>query len=414
VNAEIVAVGSELLTPFHQDTNSLFLSERLASIGISVIYKTIAGDDRRLLTAAVRTALARADILILTGGLGPTQDDMTRECVAEALGRQVQSDPELITELYKRFAARRMKVPENNARQAEVIEGAEVLRNPRGSAPGQFLEVEVGGQPRYILLLPGPPWEMEPLFDAEGLPRLIAHAPRRHIATAMVKLAMVPESAADERAAKIYKRFPGVQTTILASAGEVRFYLRAQAPTQAEAEDAVDQLSALLEEEFAGEVFATGDETLEQIVGYYLQMREATVAVAESCTGGLLAERLTRVAGSSRYFVGGAVAYSNEMKTKFCEVPPMLIAEKGAVSREVAQAMAEGIREHCWATYGIGITGIAGPSGGTEEKPVGLVFIALADGTKTGIVERRFPGDRARIRHFATQQALEMLRRRLV
>lgn len=414
MNAEIVAVGSELLTPFHQDTNSLFLSERLASIGISVIYKTIAGDDRRLLTAAVRTALARADILILTGGLGPTQDDMTRECVAEALGRQVQSDPELITELYKRFAARRMKVPENNARQAEVIEGAEVLRNPRGSAPGQFLEVEVGGQPRYILLLPGPPWEMEPLFDAEGLPRLIAHAPRRHIATAMVKLAMVPESAADERAAKIYKRFPGVQTTILASAGEVRFYLRAQAPTQAEAEDAVDQLSALLEEEFAGEVFATGDETLEQIVGYYLQMREATVAVAESCTGGLLAERLTRVAGSSRYFVGGAVAYSNEMKTKFCEVPPMLIAEKGAVSREVAQAMAEGIREHCWATYGIGITGIAGPSGGTEEKPVGLVFIALADGTKTGIVERRFPGDRARIRHFATQQALEMLRRRLV
>jgi len=414
VNAEIVAVGSEMLTPFRQDTNSLFLTNQLNSLGVEVIAKTIVGDDRARLAEAARMALSRADIVIFSGGLGPTEDDLTREAVAEALGVELRRDPALITELYTRFASRRIKMPENNARQAELIEGAEALRNPNGTAPGQWIETLYNGAMRVIILLPGPPWELEPLFVEQCMPRLRSSVPETYIATAQLKLAMVPESLADQRAAVIYKQFPQVQTTILASAGEVQFHLRAQASTQEEAEYRVETLSGLLEEEFAKECFSTGDETLEQIVGYYLQMRNTTVSVAESCTGGLLAERLTRVSGSSRYFMGGVVVYSNEMKTLFCDVPPLMIGAHGAVSKEVAIALAEGIRGECRTTYGIGITGVAGPTGGTEEKPVGLVYIALADGGKPEVIERRFPGDRLRIRHFATQQALEMLRKKLV
>jgi nicotinamide-nucleotide amidase len=239
--------------------------------------------------------------------------------------------------------------------------------------------------------------------------------PARNIAVRELKIAMIGESAADKRASIIYSQYKDVETTILAGTpGEVQLHLRAQAETPEAARLSVDALAAELEDEFEDAVFSTHGESMEQIVGYYLDMKGATLAVAESCTGGMLAERITQVPGSSRYFLGGAVVYDNTLKTGLADVPPLMIAEHGAVSSQVATALAEGIRARCKATLGIGITGIAGPGGGTPEKPVGLVYTALADGTKTEVAERKFFGDRDRIRQWATQQALDMVRRKLM
>jgi nicotinamide-nucleotide amidase len=413
VNAEIIAIGAELLTPFRQDTNSLYLTRRLNELGVEVIWKSVVGDDREHLTEAVRQALKRADLVITMGGLGPTEDDLTRESVADALGVPLKCDHDIVTHLYAWFASRRLKMPENNKRQADVITDAEVLKNEKGTAPGQYWHEDWNGLDKIVVLLPGPPFELEAMYEAQVHPRLMAEVPVEYIATRELKIAMVGESAADTRAAAIYKKYKDVQTTILAGAGEVHFQLRARSDSQEEAEELVESLADKLEIEFEEECFATGGETLEQIVGYWLQLRGATLAVAESCTGGLLAQRITSVSGSSRYFIGGAVVYSNDMKTSMADVPPLMIAEHGAVSKQVAAALAEGIRKRCKSTLGVGITGIAGPTGGTEEKPVGLVYTAITDGKKTEIVETRFPGDRDRIRKFASQQALDMIRRKL-
>lgn len=414
MNAEIVAIGSELLTPFRQDTNSLFLTERLNRLGVEVIFKTVVGDTPEHLVSVTCTALARADVVILMGGLGPTEDDLTRECAAQALGRELKRDPDIVADLYTRFAARRIKMPDNNKRQADVLDGARVLPNPRGSAPGQFWTGEHGGATRTVILLPGPPNELKPMFDESCMELLRAHVPAQNIATRVLKIAMMAESAADQLAAPIYTSHKNVQTTILASAGEIQLHLRARAGTREEAEQRVARLADELEDAFEDHVFSTGEETLEQIVLYYLEMRNATLAAAESCTGGLLAQRITSVSGSSRSFLGGAVVYSNDLKSSMVGVPPLLIAEHGAVSREVAAAMAEGIRKQSRATLGVSVTGIAGPTGGTEAKPVGLVYLALADARGTDVLERRFPGDRERVRMFAAQQALDMVRRKLI
>jgi nicotinamide-nucleotide amidase len=382
VNAEIVAIGSELLTPYRQDTNSLFLTKRLNELGVEVIFKTIVGDRPERLLHASQTALSRAQIVIFSGGLGPTEDDLTRES-------------------------------ENNVKQADYIVGAELLKNPRGSAPGQWIDTNYEGQRRLVILLPGPPFEMEGMFNDHCFDRLKLVLPEEHLATCELKISMVAESLADQRAARIYKEFPDVDTTILAKAGEVQFHLSARGATQGEADARVEKLASLLEDEFADEIFSSGGESLEQIVGYFLQMRGATLSVAESCTGGMLGERITQISGSSRYFIGGALVYSDQLKREFCGVPPLLLESDGAVSRSVAAALAEGIRRRCKTTLGIGITGIAGPGGGTPEKPVGLVYIGLADGKQTEVVERIFPGDRERIRWYATQLALDQLRRKL-
>jgi nicotinamide-nucleotide amidase len=413
VNAEIVAIGSELLTPYRQDTNSLFLTKRLNELGVEVIFKTIVGDRTEHLLQASRIALSRAHIIIFSGGLGPTEDDLTRECVAQALGVELQRDHEIVTALYTRAAAMRTRMAENNVKQADRIEGAELLANSRGTAPGQWIETACEGQQRVVILLPGPPRELEGMFNDLCFERLKQLVPEEHLATCELKIAMVPESSADLRAAKIYKEFPGIETTVLAKAGEVQFHLKARAATQQEAEEQVEKLAMRLEDEFADEMFSSGGESLEQIVGYFLQMRGATLSVAESCTGGMLAERITRISGASRYFMGGALVYSNAAKRDFCGVPPLLLESDGAVSRPVAAALAEGIRQRCKTTLGIGITGVAGPTGGSDEKPVGLVYVALADGKHTEVVERRFSGDRDRIRWFATQLALDLLRRKL-
>ena len=413
MNAEIIAIGSELLTPYRQDTNSLFLTERLNELGVEVHFKTVVGDSRADLVAVAHTAIARSDIVIFMGGLGPTEDDLTRECVAEALGIEIHRDPEVITALYKRFAERRLPMPENNSRQADVLEGAVLLKNPNGTAPAQWLATNYNDAKRYIMLLPGPPHELKPLFDAECFPRLKEKLPPQFIAKRMLRVAM-GESACDSCVAPIYTKVPEVQTTILAHGGETQVHLQSRAASQEQAERQVAELSDRIEDELGDAVFSTGGETLEQIVGYYLQMRGATLAVAESCTGGMLAERLTSISGSSRYFLGGSVVYSNELKTEFADVPPALIAEHGAVSRQVALSLANGIRERTKATFGIGITGIAGPTGGTPEKPVGLVFIGISSDQEAEAVERRFPGDRERIRLWASFTAMDLLRRKLM
>ena len=414
MNAEIIAIGSELLTAFRQDTNSLYLTEKLNQLGVEVIFKTIVGDVREHLVQAASQALSRADIVVFMGGLGPTEDDLTREAVAEAMGLQLRRDPEIVATLEQRFASRRMKMTANNAKQADVIAGAVVLPNATGTAPGQWISGKFEGKDRIVLLLPGPPHELKAVFDEQCMQRLRAKLPQHYIATRVLKIAMMGESACDARVAPIYQRYTDVQTTILAGAGEIQLHLRSRGSSLEEAEKHVDALATEIEEELDDFVFSDNGDSLEQIVGYYLQMRNATLATAESCTAGLLAERITSPSGSSRYFLGGAVVYSNALKTAFADVPAELIEKHGAVSREVAAALAEGIRKRCGATFGIGITGIAGPTGGTPDKPVGLVFHALASPSATDVVERSYPGDRKRIRWFASQQALDMVRRKLM
>jgi nicotinamide-nucleotide amidase len=411
VIAEIVAVGSEMLTPFRQDTNSLYLTEKLNEIGINVAFKTIVGDNQQHLISVARAALARADLILFMGGLGPTEDDLTRESVADALGVELRRNHDLVAAMYKRFAERRISMPENNARQADVISGAEIIPNSRGTAPGQWLQKVHDGRDQILVLLPGPPHELQTMWERDVFPRIQQLAPPSAIATRVIKTAMLPESAADARTAPIYKKYPNVETTVLAGQGQVEFHLRATAKDRMEAEEEVQRLSDELEDELGDAVFSSAGESLEEIVGLYLQMRGLKLAVAESCTGGMVAERLTSVAGSSRYFLGGAVVYSNDLKTLFADVPPLMIEAHGAVSKEVALVLAENIRDICNADIGVGITGIAGPGGGTQEKPVGLVYIAITNGEKHEVIERRFPGDRERIRRWASQQALDMVRR---
>jgi len=414
VNAEIIAVGSELLTPFRMDTNSLYLTEQINQLGVEVVFKCVVGDDLRRLVAAAQHALFRSEIVIFSGGLGPTEDDLTREAVAEALGISFTRDEEVLAGIEKRFASRGWKMSPNNAKQADVLEGATVLPNANGTAPGQWLSGKFDGRERIVVLLPGPPHELKALFESECRERLRAKLPRASLATRVLKVAMLGESAVDARVAPIYKRFGEVQTTILAGAGEIQLHFKARADTMEAAQARVDEAADAVEEELDDAVYSRNGESLEQIVGYWLQMRNATLAVVESCTGGLLGERITSIGGSSRYFAGGAIVYANAIKTELAGVPADMIERHGAVSREVAAALAEGIRYRCDATLGVGITGVAGPSGGTPEKPVGLVFHALAGDSGTEVIERNFPGDRKRIRWFATTLALDMVRKKLM
>ncbi len=414
VNAEIIAVGSELLTPYRMDTNSLYLTEQLNLLGVDVIFKSIVGDNLRQLVAAAQHGLFRSDIVIFSGGLGPTEDDLTREAVAEALGVTLHRDSEILERLEQRFADRGWKMSPNNAKQADVLEGATILPNPNGTAPGQWITGQFDGREHIIVLLPGPPFELKGLFESEVRERLRAKVPPTHLFTRTLKIAMLGESAVDARVAPIYKRYPDVETTILAGAGEIELHFRTRAATLDAAQARADEVAELVEDELDDAVYSRNGESLEQIVSYWLQMRNNTVAVAESCTGGLLSERITSVSGSSRYFLGGAVVYSNQLKTELAGVPEEMIHRHGAVSREVAAALAEGIRYRCESTLGVGITGVAGPTGGTAEKPVGLVFHAVASDSGTEVVQRNFPGDRKRIRRFASTMALDMLRKKLM
>jgi nicotinamide-nucleotide amidase len=419
--AEIIAAGSEMLTPFRQDTNSLYLTAQLNELGVSVAFKTIVGDNLEDLTGAAKIALGRADIVIFSGGLGPTQDDRTREAAAAALGVGLWRDAQIVTAMYKRFAERRMSMPENNARQADVIEGAEVMPNPNGSAPGQYIDTVVGRHRKIVVLLPGPPKELEPMFEAECRPRLAATLPERHMARRMLRMALTRESEVDMRTAPIYTTFKDVETTILAGAAEIQLHFVCSKPTEAEAQARVDELAEKIEQEMGEEVFSSHGESLEEVVLLMLGLRHMTLAAAESCTGGLLAQRLTAVPGSSRYFLGGAVVYADRLKTIFAEVPEEMVRTEGPVSEAVARAMAEGIRRRTGASVGVGITGIAGPGPGAPgpdaDKPIGLVYIAVSFaglGGGTTVTELHITGDRERVRWFASQHALHLVRQSLM
>ncbi|HEV2246449.1 MAG TPA: competence/damage-inducible protein A, partial [Terriglobia bacterium] len=382
---------------------------KLNLLGIEVRFKTVVGDDAGRLAAVFRTALDRSELVLLMGGLGPTEDDVNREVVADVLGVTLREVPEIIERIAARYARTGRRMPANNARQALVPEGAEWLPNKRGTAPGIWIEHDS----KIIVMLPGPPHELEMMFDEQCVPRLRKRVPGAPIRNRIIKVAGLPESEVDERIAPLYKPYSNVSTTILSTGGAIEVHLSAHAATQQEADALLDELTDKIEPALGEHVFSTRGETLEEVVGMYLVMRQKTLATAESCTGGLLGERITRVPGSSEYYLGGTVCYSNELKTKFAGVSPKLLETYGAVSRPVAQALAEGIRRKANASIGIGITGIAGPGGGTETKPAGMVFIAVADERGTEVREFHFPGDRERVRLLSSQFALEMLRRRI-
>jgi nicotinamide-nucleotide amidase len=414
MKAEIIAVGSEMLTPWRQDTNSLYLTEKLNELGVLVTFKTIVGDRLKDVVNSIRTALARVDVLVIMGGLGPTEDDLTREAVAEALSIAMRRDATQVAALHARAASWRITMPQNNLKQADVLDGAVILPNANGSAPGQWLDTTFESYRKLLMLIPGPPNECRPLFDAECLPRLRASIPPRHIAKRTLRAAMIPESQADKILAPIYTTYPDVETTITAHAGDIQLTLICSKSNPDLARQRVDELAGRLEETLEDWLYSSTGESLEQIVLYYLGLRQSTLAVAESCTGGMIAQRITSVPGSSRAFLGGAVVYSDPLKAAFAGVSSDLIARHGAVSAEVAEALATGIRIRTGATLGLSVTGIAGPSGATETKPVGLVYIALSDANRTDVMDRIFRGDRQRIREFASQQALDLIRRRLI
>ena len=414
MKSEIIAVGSEMLTPYRQDTNSLFITEKLNEIGVSVAFKTIVGDRRKDLVNAIRTALGRTDVIILVGGLGPTEDDLTREAAAEALSLTLHRDNQQVAALHARAATWRIAMPSNNLKQADVIKDATVLPNPNGSAPGQWIDTLYDGYRKLVMLVPGPPAECKPLFEAECVPRLRDILPPRFLAKRTLKAAMIPESQADKLLAPIYTEYRDVETTILAHAGDIQLTLLCAKTTEEAAQSRVDELASKMEEALDDWLYSSQGDSLEQIVLYYLGLRQATLAIAESCTGGLIAERITSVPGSSRSFLGGAVVYSNQLKISFANVPPDLISQHGAVSEEVARALASGIRQRTGATIGLGVTGVAGPTGGTDSKPIGRVYIAVSDAQKTDVLEHTFRGSRSRIREWASTQALDFIRRRLM
>jgi nicotinamide-nucleotide amidase len=407
MNAEIIAIGSELLTPYRLDTNSLWLTDELNKIGIRVIHKAVVGDSPGEMRSSFHHALTRADLIIASGGLGPTDDDRTRETVSELLGRKLRLEEAIVREIQERFRRFARTMPEINKRQAMVPEGATVLPNPRGTAPALWLE-EDG---HIIVLLPGVPHELKSIFESEVRPRLARISGDERLFTRDLRTTGLGESDVETRVRPLYQLYPDTETTILASPTGTQLHPRTWSRDASQAEKLLDEITDRMALALGEHLYSTDGEALEEVVARILNENRATVAVAESCTGGMLAERLTNVPGSSSYFLGGVICYSNDLKTTLVGVPQSLIESKGAVSSEVALALADGIRKRTGATLGVGVTGVAGPGGGTPEKPVGLVHIGLAD--EHGPRERayRFPGDRERIRQFASQSALDAVRR---
>jgi len=409
MNAEIVAVGSELLTPQRLDTNSLYLTDQLNSLGVELVMKMVVGDDRRRLAEAVRAALSRSEIVIITGGLGPTEDDVTRDAVAQAIGRSQSFHQDICDWIEARFKRMNRVMVENNRRQAFVIDGAEILENDRGTAPGQWIN-EHG---RIIMLLPGPPNELKAMFSAQCMPKLERLLPPQVIRTRFYRVAGMPESDLDQLIAPVYTKYENPATTILAAPSDIQFHLRARCADEASALAVLAEVGGEIEQLLGDRIYSTDGRPLEAAVGAMLARKNATLAVAESCTGGMLAERITSVAGSSNYFLGGFLTYTNRMKIEILGIDPAELEQHTAVSEFTAEAMARGAKERTGASYALSVTGVAGPDGGTEESPVGTVWIGLANATESQARRYRFLGDRERIRGLATQTALDLLRRKL-
>ena len=409
-DAEIIAVGSELLTPDRIDTNSLWLTAQLNELGVEVRRKVVVGDDRELLAAAVCQSLAAVSIVILSGGLGPTEDDITRDAVAQALGRRQVFRQDLLDALVQRFERLHRKMADNNRRQTFVIEGAEPLPNGRGTAAGQWVE----SNGKVIMLLPGPPHELKAMFTGECLPRLRRKLPPQVIRTRFYRVAGMGESDLDQLISPVYKPYANPTTTILAGAGDIQIHLRARAETEPEADALLDAVGPAIEELLGDRIYSRNGASLEMVVGEQLRARHATLSVAESCSGGLLGDRITSVPGSSDYFVGGFLVYTDRMKTQLLGVTPELLAEHTAVSEECARAMAEGARIRTGSTFAVSVTGEAGPESQTGA-PVGTVIIGYAGpGAEPQAKRYLLFGDRNGVRARAAQWALDELRRKLL
>jgi len=411
MNAEILTVGTELLLGQIVDTNAAFIAERLAAAGIDLYCKTTVGDNAARIEAALRQALGRAQVVLCTGGLGPTEDDLTRDVVAKVTGRPLRLAPALLAQIQARFARRGIPMPKNNERQAQVPEGAEVLENPRGTAPGLLLRLPPD---RTVILLPGVPAEMRPMLTETVLPRLReAYVLKGQIRSRVLRTTGVSESKVDECLGDLWAE-PNPTIALLARSGEIHVRLTAKAEDEAALTRLLDHREAQVRERLGDIVFGRDEESLEVVVGRLLLARGLTLAVAESCTGGLLGHRVTNVPGSSAYFERGVVVYSDRAKTDLLGVPPGLIATKGAVSADVAAAMAEGMRERVRMDLAVAVTGIAGPTGGSPEKPVGLTYIALAHAGGVAVHEFRFFTDRELNKQRAALTALDLIRRHLL
>jgi nicotinamide-nucleotide amidase len=409
MQAEIIAVGSELLTSQRLDTNSLYLTDQLNALGVEVVTKCVVGDERDRLADAVRRAVCGSQFVIVTGGLGPTEDDVTRDAVAQALDRKQRFHEEISDQLEQRFRQMGRKMAEVNKRQAFIIEGAEILPNDRGTAPGQWID-ESGAS---VMLLPGPPHEMKAMFTRQCLPRLERRVPKLAIRTIVLRVAGMPESDLDQLISPVYKKYENPVTTILAAAGDIQVHLRARCTTEAEALELLAEVAGPIAQLLGDRIYSRNGDPLEVVVGELLRQNKATISVAESCTGGLLAERFTSVPGSSDYFEAGFVTYAKRLKTELLGVSEAVLESAGAVSQETAEAMALGARRRTGSTYALAVTGVAGPGQGGEAVPVGTVYVALADVNGCRVAHRQFLGDRDRIRQFTTQMALDMLRRRI-
>ena len=405
-NAEIVAAGSELLTPKKIDTNSLYLTEQLNNLGVEVARKSVVGDDRERLSQTICNGISSAQVVIVTGGLGPTEDDLTRDAAAAALGRKLMFDQSICDDIEERFRRFNRKMVEINRRQAYLVEGAVALSNDRGTAPGQWIE----DRGRVLILLPGPPNELKSMFERECAPRLKRVLPPAVIRTRHFRVCGMPESDLDQLIAPVYTKYTNPATTILSSTGGIDIHLRAQAATEAEAEALVADVAAQIQPLLGSRIVSLTGEPIEAVIGNLLRERKATLSVAESATGGMLGQWITSVAGSSDYFVGGFLTYTDAMKTKLLGVSEDLLKTESAVSAPVAQAMAEGARRMAGSDYAISITGYAGPEGDT----VGAIFVGVATPDGVHVTRLQLPGDRNRIRALAVQNALNLLRRALL
>ena len=409
--AEILAVGSELLGLHRIDTNSLFLTGRLNDIGIDVRVKSVVSDEADVLRDVLQQSLSRADVVITSGGLGPTADDLTREAVAAALGLPLEEDAEVLASIRARFERRGMTMPAPNRRQAAVPRGATVLANQAGTAPGLWIE----WNGKVVVLLPGPPRELEPMFNGSVLPRLELRTEGRRVRRRVIRIAGRPESLVEELAQPVYGPLAAaatpIETTILAAPGQIELHVSARGTNGAILDTALEAAVDALAAAVGDAVVSVDGRSLEAVVGDALRLREWRIAVAESCTAGLVAARLTEISGSSAWVIGGVVAYDNAIKESALDVAPGLLSAHGAVSEQVGQAMADGVRARFGADVGLAVTGIAGPTGGTPQKPVGTVVIAIATPVASAVRTFLFLGDREMIRTQSVVAALDMVRR---
>jgi len=405
MKAEIITIGTELLMG-GVDTNSAYLGRQLFSIGVEVVRKVSVGDDEAELENAIQQAIARADLVITTGGLGPTVDDITKPVAVKLLKKRLILNERQMERVKSFFAFRKERMPHNNISQAMIPQGAKIIENNEGTAPGLIMKVKN----KHLVLLPGPPNELHPMVEKTLLPFLKQHAHEKQvIKSRILKVCGLPESVIDEKIAGIFAKDKSL-LAILPSVTEIHVKITVRAKDEKKGDQEISGFEEKIREKLGEHIFGSDDETMENVVGSMLRQAGKTVSVAESCTGGLLGQRLTSVPGSSDYFKGGMTAYSNEVKMKLLKVPPDAIRIFGAVSKEVAEAMAENVRKIMETDFGLGITGIAGPDGGTAEKPVGLVHIVLSAEGQTFHRECRFTGTREAVRLRASQVAMNMLR----